>query len=400
MSNQPVYRSPASNGGARAGRGSPVYVSQTHQGPRVLPPHLPVFLGLLAVLGTILAWAAFAARPLSTDSRVELPLAVDAARVRSVAYSVPGPDGDRIYIRAAALEATPRLLSTFPSVLGLHARGTVSPHADTLAVLAVSNYPGTFARMTLLSTIDSAERQVEAEFEYLSALAWKHDGSAVVGVRYALPDDAGRVTASLVEVDARSGEAAIVARFENVIEAAPVGYALDGERLYVAVIDQTGSTLWSVRGGRAQKAGALSAGRSRDWVLSPDGARVAYVDIRPDGDRTYVGRTMLIATGAVSEAPGMGDQLGVVWSPGAEVADFGGPGGSVQLTQTADDSGFVIPVRWSPDGSMLVARVAASPRGDDAGHGVETIELASDTSRVLLTDVPGAWVFGFVLDVE
>ncbi len=285
-------------------------------------------------------------------------------------------------------------------VLGLHARGTASPSADTLAVLSVSNYPGTFARMTLLNTLDSSWRPVEAEFEYLSALTWKHDGSSVAGVRYSSPDDAGRVTANLIEVDAGTGASAVIARFDNVLEAAPAGYSLDGGRLYVAVIDQSGSTLWSVRIGRAQKVGKLSAGRTRDWALSPDGARLAYVDIRPDGERTYVGRTMLIATGAVTESPAKGDQLGAVWTPRSEVADFGGPGGSVQLTQASERPAYVIPVRWSPDGSMLVARVAAPPGGDDANRSTETIELTSTASRVLLADVPGAWVFGFVFNVE
>ncbi len=379
---------------------APVYVSQTHQGPHVPGWLLPLLLGLLAVLGTILVWAAFAARPLSTDSRVQLPLPVDAGRVRSVAYSVPGPEGDSVYIRSAGADAAPRLLMTFPSVLGLHARGTASPSADTLAILSVSNYPGTFARMTLLNTVDFKSRLVEAEFEYLSALTWKHDGSSVAGVRYSSPDDAGRVTATLVEVDARTGTPAVIARFDNVLEAAPVGYSLDGARLYVAVIDQSGSTLSAVRSGRAQKVGALSAGRTRDWALSPDGARLAYVDIRPDGERTYVGRTMLIATGAVTETPAKGDQIGAAWPPGSEVADFGGPGGTVQLTQASEEPEYVIPVRWSPDGSMLVARVTAPPGGAGASRLAETIELTSTASRVLLADVPGAWVFGFVFNVE
>jgi len=361
---------------------------------------LPILLGILAVLGTILVWATFAARPLSTDSRVQVPFSIDADRVRSVAYSVPGPEGDNVYIRAAGPDATPGLLKTFPSVLGLHARGSASPNADTLAVLSVSNYPGTFARMTLLNTLDSTWRPVEAEFEYLSALAWKHDGLSVAGVRYSASDDAGRVTASIVEVDARNAAAAVIVRFDNVLEAAPAGYSLDGARLYVAVIDQAGSSLWSVRNAKAQRVGTLSAGRTRDWALSPDGARLAYVDIRPDGERTYVGWTMLIATGAVTETPAKGDQIGVAWPPGSEVADFGGPGGSVQLTQASEGSAYVIPVRWSPDGSMLVARVA-SPVGGDSGIGPsEAIELTSSASRVLLADVPGAWVFGFVLNVE
>jgi len=329
-----------------------------------------------------------------------MPLPLDTGRVRSVAYSVPGPEGDSVYVRSAGSGDTPRLLKTFPSVLGLHARGTASPRGDMLAVLSVSNYPGTFARMTLLSPLDSTSRTVGAEFEYLSALAWKLDGSGLAGVRYSPPDDAGRVAASLVEVDASTGASAVIARFDNVFEVAPVGYNLDGTRLYVAVIDQSGSLLSAVRDGRAQKVGILSAGRTRDWSLSPDGSRLAYVDIRPDGGRTYVGRTMLIATGAVTEMAAKGDQLGAAWPPGSEVADFGGPGGTVQLTELSDASEYVVPIRWSPDGTMLLARVTTQPGNDDSRRPVETVELTSAASRVLLADAPGTWVFGFVFNVE
>lgn len=376
-----------------------MYVSRTHHGPHV--PHSlgPLLLGILAVVGTVLAWAAFNARPLSTDSRIAVYEPVDPAQVRAVAYSVPGAGLDNIYVRSVEPGSEPTLHAAFPYVYGLHARGSASPRADLLAVLSVSSDP-TFARMTLLNIASHSSSIVDAEFDYLSALAWSQDGWRVAAVRSGPADDAGRVAASIVEVDARTGAATAVARFDGVLEAAPVGYSPGGEKLFVVAINQSGSTLWVVRNGRSERVALLSAGRTRDWVLSPDGARLAFVDVRPDGDRTYSGRTMLLATGAISEQAAAGDQIGAVWTPGSEVPDFGGPGGSVRLTGSEGEDQYVIPVRWSPDGTVLAARVLTS-NGDRAGAAPgETLELATPESRLFLADTPGAWVFGFVIDAN
>ncbi len=376
-----------------------MYVSRTqsHRAPGSL---LPVLLSIFAVVGTVAIWAAFMARPLGREGPLSPAVGlVDPARVRSVAYSVPSSDPaervDYVYVRAPSGDAEPRRIASLPYVLGLHARGSASPLADSLAVLSVSNYPGTFARLTLLGTIDRRSIDVAGEFDYLSELAWSPDGAKVAVAAHAEADDTGHATLSVVEVNARTGEVTPAATFDGVLEAQPVGYSADGTRLYIAVIGPSGSTLWVERSGRQERVGTLSAGRTRDWALSPDGARLAYVDVRPDGGRTYVGRTMLLATGDVTDLPAAADQLGAVWTPGSEVPEFGGPGGSVQLSAASGDAAYVIPVRWSPDGSLLATRVAGV-----GGARAESIQLATATSRVLLADVPGAAVFGFVLDVD
>lgn len=356
-------------------------------------------LAVLAVAGTVLAWAAFNARPLSTDSRVAVYEPVEASRVRAIAYSVPGAGVDNVYVRSVEPGAEPTLIAAFPYVYGLHARGSASPRADTIAVLSVSSDP-TVARMTLLGLAGGASAVVPAEFDYLSTLAWSQDGWTVAGVRSGPPDSSGRVAADIVEVDVRTGAAATVASFDGVFEAAPAGYSPGGDRLYVVTVSQTGSTLWAVQDGTAEKAGVLSAGRTRDWALSPDGARLAYIDIRAGSDRAYIGRTMLLATGAISEQPAPADQIGVAWTPGSEVPDFGGPGGSVQLTGAEEEGAYVVPVRWSPDGTVLAARVFAAEGGSERQIAGETLELTTAESRLFLSDRPGAWAFGFVIDAE
>lgn len=376
-----------------------MYVSRAHHGPHVPHSLVPLILGILAVAGTVLAWAAFNARPLSTDSKVAIHDPIAASQVRAIAYSVPGAGVDNIYVRALGPGSEPALIATFPYVYGLHARGSASPRADTIAVLSVSSDP-TYAQMALLDVAGRTSMPVAAEFDYLSTLAWSQDGWRVTGVQSGPADSSARVAAAVIEVDVRTGQATPVARFEGVFEAAPVGYSPGGDRLYVVTVNQSGSTLWVVKEGATEKVGVLSAGRTRDWALSPDGARLAYIDIRAGSDRAYTGRTMLLATGAITEQPADGDQIGVAWLPGSEIPAFGGPGGSVRLTGADEQEAYVVPVRWSPDGTVLAARVF-SPGDREGRTGVsETLEITTAESRLFLTDRAGAWAFGFVIDAD
>jgi dipeptidyl aminopeptidase/acylaminoacyl peptidase len=377
-----------------------VFIPRAHNGIH-LPQSLVTFsLTATAVVGTIVAWAILTASPTSTDFHVVAGLPPDPSAIRSVAYSVPGPREDAIYVRTTDPDATPTLVATFKNLFGLHARGLASPQGDRIAVLSVSNYPLSVARMSIVDLVTGVQHPpFEAEFEYLSHLSWAPDGERIAGVRYSLMDNAGRVLADVLETDARTGLTSIVARFDNAIEVAPVGYSPDGERLFIVVVDQAGSNLWVERAGKLQRVGQMSGGRTRDWSMSHDGARLAFIDVRAGTGRVYVGRTMLIATGAVNDASTPGDQIGVAWPPASEVADFGGPGGSVRLAMEPPESAYVIPVRWSPDGSVLAARVVTR-EGDstDAGPS-EFIELATSESRIRLSEGAGAWFFGWVNNI-
>lgn len=378
-----------------------MFAPKVQQGFRVPRSIVPVVLALVAVAGTVVAWAALSARPIATESHFVPLAAVNPGLLRSVAYSEPGADVDRIFVRRIDGDPPREPLATFTHVLRFHARGLASPRGDVIAVLSVSNYPGTFARMTLVDTATGAKREVDAEFEYLSHLAWSPDGGRVAGVRYTALDEAGRAAANVLETDAGGHATTVAARFENVLEVAPVGYSADGARLYVVVIDQGGSTLWMRSGGRLERVGTLSAGRTRDWSLSPDGARLAYVDIRAGSGPTYAGRAMLIATGAVTETAAEANQVGAAWMPGGGAADFGGPGGTVRLSVPSAGEEYVVPIRWSPDGTTLAARIVANGgESDGTGGPADSIELATSSARIRLSDAEGAWVFGWVRNVE
>lgn len=72
----------------------------------------------------------------------------------------------------------------------------------------------------------------------------------------------------------------------------------------------------------------------------------------------------------------------------------------MRLTGADEQEAYVVPVRWSPDGTVLAARVF-SPGDREGRTGVsETLEITTAESRLFLTDRAGAWAFGFVIDAD
>lgn len=353
---------------------------------------LPLALGLSAVALTVLAWAAFGASPTSNGVEAVLP-AVPETPIRSVAYWVAEEGRDTIYIRQADTGSERRLTSferLYPGA-ALHIRGKASPRADRLAILSVET-PAAEAQLTFVDVSSGEKRVAGGAYSHVSEVAWSRDG-----LRVAV---AGADRTTVMEVDSVSLDATLLASFPGARQVSPVGYSVTGRRLFVVVVDQAGSTLWSVEGASASRLSSLSAGLTVSWALSRDGSRLAYVDVRGVGEQRYAGRTILIATGEILSAGPTGDQLGAAWRPGSEIADFGGPGGSFQLFG-AEQPGpsYVVPVEWSPDGSWLVASIYSGANEGRAGPEA-SLELArpGEPVRVPLAEDGPATLLGWVQD--
>ena len=348
----------------------------------------------------LVAWAFLAASPLGNETLTTPKPLVRPESVRSVAYIVPGRERDWLYVRSVDGGGA-RMVDSFPTVsfANLHARGAASPSGDRVAVLSVPDPARPLAVMTLIDLNGGGRLVQGVAFDYLSALAWSPDGQFVAGVNSQPAADGLGSDADLTVVEGATGEPTLAAHFDNVFQVAPVGYSLDQERLFVVTIDQSGSALWAVRGGKSQKVAMLSTGRTRDWSLSPDGSRLAFADIVAAGERSYAGRTMLIATGAVTGSSATGNEWGPAWMPGSQVPVFGGPGGGVRLTSPPPEGAYVVPASWSPDGTMLVATIY-SASSDRSAQPEESVELVTSTSRARLAEEPGVRFLGWVRNIE
>lgn len=363
------------------------------------PPRslLRIAFAVLVVASVVGAWAVFAPGNVSTDGPM-LPFTAND-RIRSIVYIEPRDGRDHVMIRSSAPGSEPTSVYSFDiAISGIHARGASSPNGERAAVL----HSGTSAaaRMTLLrfrgSSVDVVP--VDSRFDHLSQIAWAVDSARLSAVRTVSRSE-GTGTLDVIEIDAVTGDTRVVATVERAREVAPVGYSIDGERLFWVVVDNAGSNLWMERRGEIVRVGELSPGRTTDWSLSPDGSRLAFIDIVGAGARTHVGRTMAIATGAITTLPATGNQIGTVWRPGAVLPEFGGPGGSLQLSEPTSEAAYIRPERWSPAGDLVVASVFAEG-SDRFAPLVQAIEIGSADRRELVTDVQGASFLGWIRDVE
>ena len=367
-----------------------MYAPRVRSGLHLSPSLTPFLVATAAVLATVAAWATFGARTTSNDAIYPIGGPISA---RSVAYSVPGLLSDTIYVRPLA-GGEAREVRTFRYAYNLHLTGVASPTADRIAVLHIDNTDAR-ARLAIVSIPSGETVDSESQFDYLSPLAWSPDGRFVAAV---LTPDSGSRGVAVLQVDAWTGKAAAVAQFDAGVRAAPVGYSSDSKRLLIVVIDQGGSSLWVRSGDSLERLAYFSPGPTRAWSLSPDGSRLAFVERIGVGERSNAGRTLTIATGQVSAASAANDQLGAAWRPGSGVADFGGPGGSVRLTDPAPGE-YIVPIAFAPDGATLVAEVYA-PHADDPASVDVTIELLSVGARTRLSEFDGARFLGFVRDSD
>jgi hypothetical protein len=368
-------------------------------------PHalVPFSLAVLAICLTVAGWATFA--PSRVGDSTTAP-GIDVQSIKSIAFTVPGTGFDDLVVQPAAPGMAPQVIASFPNdpLTRSHARGAASPQGDRIAVIWLPALAT--AAEARLSFVDVATRRrtdIEGAFDYFTAMSWSSDGSKVALVNS--KDMDGLRTVTVYEVDVASQAKSPVAAFENVFEAVPVGYSFDGSRLFSVVIDQRGSNLYTVRAGRVELVGELSPGRTGYWALSPDGARLAFVDILGSGSRRYVGRTMTIATGAISTLPAEKNHFGASWMPGSPLPSFGGPGGAWQLTDPGAQNGYIVPDAWSPDGELLVATVY-SQADDPAGRPLTAIEIITPTtttspsSRYRVSDASGASFLGWVKNLN
>lgn len=102
---------------------------------------------------------------------------------------------------------------------------------------------------------------------------WSPDGSSLV---YRRSDADGY---SLATIPVAGGEERILARADSQAALFPVGFSPDGSRFYHMALSEAGSRLYSVElaTGVQSDLAQLSPGLTREWSLSKDGTRLAFL---------------------------------------------------------------------------------------------------------------------------
>ncbi len=159
-------------------------------------------------------------------------------------------------------------------------------------------------------------------------------------------------------------------------EAGPA-WSADGQRI---AFHSGGGGLWVMDADGSNQTQLTDSGHEPAW--HPDGTKIAFLDVRDQGDATYV---LDLMTNEVSYlVPGSRTAASAAaWSPdGTKIAYLGGPelfvansDGTDPLQLTFNGAGVDTHPSWSPDGT----KIAYSSH--DPGRGVEIFAIEPDGSN-------------------
>lgn len=250
-------------------------------------------------------------------------------------------------------------LARVPHLEGYTVAAAVSPDGRKVAIVTpdggdVANPVA--ALMALDVETGSLTRLVDG-IDQLQLPVWSRDGSAVFVTRTE-PREDGLPAVVFIRATADGSSATIGSIRAS--GAYPVGQASDG-RLYAVAVDEGGSTLYADFSSHS----VLADGITRDWKLSPDGERLAYIEADTSSGLRYLPRVIDLGAeikGNVSaQSAGVeGQALGVSWQPNSATPLFGTEPGVAEAgsasAQSLVQEGFDVPLGFTTDGRWLASQ--------------------------------------------
>lgn len=256
------------------------------------------------------------------------------------------------------------------------------------------------AEVWLMDSNGRNRKRLAVDADLPVAPVWSPDGAAVVFRRSSNSDSGGRF--QLVRVTTAGVETKLLDVADGLF---PVGFAPGGS-LYFTRLSTAGTDLGVIRpdGSVAATVAHLSDDFARDWHLSPDGNRLAYLAPRQAGNQVSYGAVVIdLNPGAVvrqflvAAAPsGQGDEFNPIWRPDGSEVTIGrlasnAGGGSPVLQMAAAGSpatralaapprGFDVPLAWSPDAGYLAVRFFDGSSVTNPGRSWVTV-IGSDGKR-------------------
>lgn len=321
-------------------------------------PRAPRGRRAFALLALALAFAGVAALALLEQGGGPPQTAFARAPVGhyAVLARTDGP-ATAVAVVGADRDAAPLEIATVPHLDGHAPRGAVSPDGRRVALLAPDVAIGgrAFASLLTLDLETGELRRLAEALDPLQQPRWTPDSRAVLITRYTRTET-GAPAVAVVRVALGGGET-VLETHAGAVMVAPLGLDAAG-RLLAVRLDATGSTL--TRAGEPLR--WLSPYVTRDWALSPDAARLAFVETNTATARgvRYLPRVVTVEPGATVSAASASSAsarqaLGAAWPPSGESPRFGrepsAPSGDGVSAQAA--GGFDVPLGYSRDGSAL-----------------------------------------------
>ncbi|HWQ29292.1 MAG TPA: hypothetical protein VNN12_09750, partial [Dehalococcoidia bacterium] len=236
---------------------------------------------------------------------------------------------------------------------------------------------------------------------------WSPDSDAVI-FRRSVSAEGSAGSFDIVRIDLSGEETTLVSSAAGLF---PIGYA--GGALYYAAVSASGTDLYRYDGGPVFVA-HLSDDVARDWRLSPDGSKLAYLVMQDRGGTFgFAARVFDLAGQGLggfaaldardASAP---DEFSPVWNPATGGLTLGRlDPGAPSLIEIAPDGeeraltstgrGFDVPVSWSPDGSYLIFRWFLGDSAENPGPSRLHV-LTPDGDRELLSINSDIQIIGWI----
>jgi hypothetical protein len=278
----------------------------------------------------------------------------------AVVYGEFGDSADTIWAANPSDPSARIALGTAPHAAGYSVFPSLSPDGKYVAYTAATS--GTQAGLWLLDIGAGSSRQLASGIDLRSTPVWSNASDAVVVQRSSA--DESTPSAELLRVDLTDGVTTIASAAGGLY---PIEFAPDGA-LYYASLSTSGTDLNVAVAGGSKTVAHLSDGFARDWDLSPDGKRLAYLAPRSAGG--FAANVLDTATGeSGGVASSSGPEFSPIWAPDGTLT-VGRPGQLVVGEGAAagsQGSGFDIPLSWSSDGAYLIVRHFEGASSADPG---------------------------------
>jgi len=351
----------------------------------------PLRLARLLVAATLVAGVAFglwrlaggiAGNPADLFSSTGAPPASGSARIVINEFGI---EADTLWVAPADKPSQRQVVAVVPHAAHYGIYATLSPDGRYIAYTALS--PGlrdasndSPAEVWVMGADGSYPRLLTTDADLLIAPVWAPDSASLVFRRSQSRENAAGAF-ELVRVSLADGGQTAARPVESTLVTAeaglfPVGFSPDGERLYYTQVSAAGTELGQVPtgGGLSSLLAHLGDDFTRDWHLSPDGARLAFLAPQQSQAGTVLRAMVMELNGTFQLRPALppadrpAQDFNPIWHPrdgdltlgrlalGEARAPVMRVDASGVQPLEAPSQGFDVPLAWSADGSTLALR--------------------------------------------
>ena len=370
--------------------------------------------GVTIVVGALAAGLWFGVSAIRNDGNG----AASAEGSPLLIYSEFGRDSDTIWSAPADDPTRRTRLAAIDHAPEYGAVASLSPDGKRIAytVLSASGAAAIDApaEVWLMDRDGRNRKRLAVDADLPVAPVWSPDGSSVVFRRSDNSDSSGHF--QLVRVTTARAETTLLDTTDGVF---PAGFTPGGS-LYFVRLSTAGTDLGVVyaAGGVMSNVAHLSDDFARDWHLSPDGTRLAYLAPRESATTAFYGAVVLdLDPAAVTNQfkaaavpSNQGDEFNPIWRPDGTVtigrlASNSGEGapalqmalnnGATTNARPAPPRGFDVPLVWSSDAGYLAVRFFEGSTVTNPGRSWVTV-VGADGKRQTVSPNSDVEVMGWV----